>query len=84
MTLIKMTNISLTLLKKKFFFFFFTATYAAAVLFRISEDKNTDYKKRVSVELTHSLFKHDPVAWEMVSAGRWAGLRILYKKKNII
>ncbi|XP_058496549.1 junction plakoglobin a [Solea solea] len=41
------------------------ATYAAAVLFRISEDKNTDYKKRVSVELTHSLFKHDPTAWEM-------------------
>lgn len=44
------------------------ATYAAAVLFRISEDKNTDYKKRVSVELTHSLFRHDPAAWEMVSA----------------
>uniref|UniRef100_A0A3Q3M4S0 Junction plakoglobin a n=1 Tax=Mastacembelus armatus TaxID=205130 RepID=A0A3Q3M4S0_9TELE len=43
------------------------ATYAAAVLFRISEDKNSDYKKRVSVELTHSLFKHDPTAWEMVS-----------------
>uniref|UniRef100_A0A671PM26 Junction plakoglobin-like n=1 Tax=Sinocyclocheilus anshuiensis TaxID=1608454 RepID=A0A671PM26_9TELE len=43
------------------------ATYAAAVLFRISEDKNPDYKKRVSVELTHSLFKHDPAAWEMVS-----------------
>lgn len=41
------------------------ATYAAAVLFRISEDKNADYKKRVSVELTHSLFKHDPGAWEM-------------------
>ncbi|XP_036406186.1 junction plakoglobin a [Megalops cyprinoides] len=41
------------------------ATYAAAVLFRISEDKNSDYRKRVSVELTHSLFKHDPVAWEM-------------------
>lgn len=41
------------------------ATYAAAVLFRISEDKNSDYKKRVSVELTHSLFKHDPVSWEM-------------------
>uniref|UniRef100_A0A8C7CU55 Junction plakoglobin a n=1 Tax=Oncorhynchus kisutch TaxID=8019 RepID=A0A8C7CU55_ONCKI len=43
------------------------ATYAAAVLFRISEDKSSDYKKRVSVELTHSLFKHDPAAWEMVS-----------------
>uniref|UniRef100_A0A8C6TL15 Junction plakoglobin a n=1 Tax=Neogobius melanostomus TaxID=47308 RepID=A0A8C6TL15_9GOBI len=42
------------------------ATYAAAVLFRISEDKNSDYKKRVSVELTHSLFRHDPAAWEMV------------------
>lgn len=41
------------------------ATYAAAVLFRISEDKTSDYKKRVSVELTHSLFKHDPAAWEM-------------------
>ncbi|XP_034717296.1 junction plakoglobin a [Etheostoma cragini] len=41
------------------------ATYAAAVLFRISEDKNTEYKKRVSVELTHSLFKHDPISWEM-------------------
>ncbi|XP_059385203.1 junction plakoglobin-like [Carassius carassius] len=41
------------------------ATYAAAVLFRISEDKNPDYKKRVSVELTHSLFKHDPASWEM-------------------
>ncbi|KAI1887123.1 hypothetical protein AGOR_G00202890 [Albula goreensis] len=41
------------------------ATYAAAVLFRISEDKSSDYRKRVSVELTHSLFKHDPVAWEM-------------------
>ncbi|XP_007542912.1 junction plakoglobin a [Poecilia formosa] len=40
------------------------ATYAAAVLYRISEDKNADYKKRVSVELTHSLFKHDPAAWE--------------------
>ncbi|KAG7281966.1 hypothetical protein CRUP_003024 [Coryphaenoides rupestris] len=36
----------------------------AAVLFRISEDKTTDYKKRVSVELTHSLFKHDPAAWD--------------------
>lgn len=37
------------------------------MLFRISEDKTSDYKKRVSVELTHSLFKHDPAAWEMVS-----------------
>ncbi|MEQ2193910.1 hypothetical protein XENOCAPTIV_017618, partial [Xenoophorus captivus] len=42
------------------------STYAAAVLFRISEDKNLDYKRRISVELTHSLFKHDPAAWEQI------------------
>lgn len=45
------------------------ATYAAAVLFRISEDKSSDYRKRVSVELTHSLFKHDPAAWELAHNG---------------
>lgn len=49
------------------------ATYAAAVLFRISEDKNPDYRKRVSVELTNSLFKHDPAAWEAVSIPPRAG-----------
>ncbi|PIO31163.1 hypothetical protein AB205_0063640, partial [Aquarana catesbeiana] len=41
-----------------------TATYAAAVLFRISEDKNPDYRKRVSVELTNAIFRQDPAAWE--------------------
>ncbi|XP_021041221.1 junction plakoglobin-like [Mus caroli] len=41
-----------------------SATYTAAVLFRISEDKNPDYCKRVPVELTNSLFKHGPAAWE--------------------
>lgn len=35
------------------------ATYAAAVLFRMSEDKSHDYKKRLSVELTSSLFRDD-------------------------
>lgn len=50
-----------------------SATYAAAVLFRISEDKNPDYRKRVSVELTNSLFKHDPAAWEAVSVPRGLG-----------
>lgn len=43
------------------------ATYSAAVLFRMSDDKSADYRKRMSVELTHSLFKHDPAAWETVS-----------------
>lgn len=39
------------------------AAYAAAVLFRMSEDKSQDYKKRLSVELTSSLFRDD-VPWE--------------------
>lgn len=34
------------------------AAYAAAVLFRMSEDKPQDYRKRLSVELS-SLFKDD-------------------------
>lgn len=35
------------------------ATYAAAVLFRMSEDKPQDYKKRLSMELTNSLFREE-------------------------
>lgn len=37
------------------------ATYAAAVLFRMSEDKPQDYKKRLSMELTNSLFREENV-----------------------
>lgn len=47
----------------------FPATYAAAVLFRMSEDKPQDYKKRLSVELTSSLFRTEPMAWNEV--GKW-------------
>ncbi|CAN8024121.1 unnamed protein product [Ixodes persulcatus] len=39
------------------------ATYAAAVLFRMSEDKPQDYKKRLSMELTNSLFREDAGPW---------------------
>ncbi|XP_045445980.1 armadillo segment polarity protein [Melitaea cinxia] len=39
------------------------ATYAAAVLFRMSEDKPHDYKKRLSMELTNSLFREDHQMW---------------------
>lgn len=50
------------------FYFFslspFTATYAAAVLFRMSEDKPQDYKKRLSMELTNSLFREDGSMWQ--------------------
>lgn len=38
------------------------ATYAAAVLFRMSEDKSQEYRKRLSVELTNSLLR-DETAW---------------------
>ncbi|EEB14106.1 Armadillo segment polarity protein, putative [Pediculus humanus corporis] len=40
------------------------ATYAAAILFRMSEDKPTDYKKRLSLELTNSLFREDQNFWD--------------------
>jgi len=36
-----------------------SATYAAAVLYRMSEDKSQEYKKRLSVELTNSLYRAD-------------------------
>lgn len=35
------------------------ATYAAAVLYRMSEDKSQEYKKRLSVELANSLYRAD-------------------------
>ena len=39
------------------------ATYAAAVLYRMSEDKPQDYKKRLSSELTNTLFRDDLNDW---------------------
>merc|ERR1711997_1205480 len=36
------------------------ATYAAAVLFRMSEDKGGEYTKRLSQELKSSLYQRDP------------------------
>ena len=36
---------------------FSTATYAAAVLFRMSEDKGGEYTKRLSAELKSSLYQ---------------------------
>lgn len=35
------------------------ATYAAAVLFRMSEDKPQDFRKRLSMELTSSLLREE-------------------------
>lgn len=39
------------------------ATYAAAVLFRMSEDKPQDYKKRLSTELTNSILFREENLW---------------------
>ena len=39
------------------FFISFSATYAAAVLFRMSEDKGGEYTKRLSQELRSSLYQ---------------------------
>lgn len=39
------------------------ATYAAAVLFRMSEDKPQDFRKRLSMELTNSLTREDANMW---------------------
>ncbi|XP_015123265.1 armadillo segment polarity protein isoform X1 [Diachasma alloeum] len=45
------------------------ATYAAAVLFRMSDDKPQDYKKRLSLELTNSLFREDTNMWNNADFG---------------
>uniref|UniRef100_A0A1B0DKX3 Armadillo segment polarity protein n=1 Tax=Phlebotomus papatasi TaxID=29031 RepID=A0A1B0DKX3_PHLPP len=45
------------------------ATYAAAVLFRMSEDKPQDYKKRLSMELTNSLLREDNNMWNNADLG---------------
>uniref|UniRef100_A0A673CGB2 Catenin beta-1-like n=1 Tax=Sphaeramia orbicularis TaxID=375764 RepID=A0A673CGB2_9TELE len=41
--------------------------FVVSVLFRMSEDKPQDYKKRLSVELTSSLFRTEPMAWNEVN-----------------
>lgn len=43
------------------------ATYAAAVLFRLSEDKPRDFKKRLSAEMTSNVFRGESIAWNEVS-----------------
>lgn len=59
MKIILLTSFKLLLPKKSKSFNFITATYAAAALFRMSDDKSRDNKKRLSVELASSIFKDD-------------------------
>ncbi|XP_046679875.1 armadillo segment polarity protein isoform X4 [Homalodisca vitripennis] len=53
------------------------ATYAAAVLFRMSEDKPQDYKKRLSMELTNSLFREDQNLWAGGDLGMGPDLQVM-------
>ena len=41
------------------FFLVFLATYAAAVLFRMSDEKGGEYTKRLSQELRSTLYQRD-------------------------
>jgi len=45
------------------------ATYAAAILFRMSEDKPPDYKKRLSMELSNSLFDRESMWGHEMTGG---------------
>lgn len=54
------------------------ATYAAAVLFRMSEDKPQDYKKRLSIELTNSLLREDNNIWGNADLGLGPDLQVRY------
>ncbi|XP_076240594.1 armadillo isoform X2 [Calliopsis andreniformis] len=53
------------------------ATYAAAVLFRMSEDKPQEYKKRLSMELTSSLFREDTNLWNNADFGMPPDLQVM-------
>lgn len=50
------------------------AIYAAAVLYRMSEDKPQDFKKRLSIELTNSLFRDNLNDWGANAAELEVGL----------
>jgi len=47
--------------------FVISATYAAAVLFRLNEDKPQECKKRLSAELASSLFRDEQLGWNEVN-----------------
>lgn len=53
------------------------ATYAAAVLFRMSEDKPQDYKKRLSLELSNSLQREENI-WNSGDMGLGPDLQVCF------
>ena len=42
------------------------ASYAAALLFRLNDDKPQEYKKRLPPELASQTFRCDPMSWNEV------------------
>lgn len=52
------------------------ATYAAAVLFKMSEDKSLDYKKRFSSELTTLPVFRDDNMWSNADLGMGPDLQV--------
>lgn len=57
------------------------ATYAAAVLFKMSEDKSLDYKKRFSSELTTLPVFRDDQLWNNGDLGIGPDLQVLFFNK---
>jgi len=60
-----MMKVLVSLINLNFFFFLFLkiliylATYAAAILFRLSDDKPYDMKKRLSQDVTSALYRDE-------------------------
>lgn len=54
------------------------ATYAAAVLFKMSEDKSLDYKKRFSSELTTLPVFRDDTLWNNGDLGIGPDLQVMF------
>lgn len=52
------------------------ATYAAAVLFRMSEEKSSDYKKRFSNELTALPVFREESMWNNADLGMGPDLQV--------
>lgn len=58
------------------------ATYAAAVLFKMSEDKSLDYKKRFSSELTTLPVFRDDQLWNNGDLGIGPDLQVKFSYLN--
>ncbi len=52
-------SLMILFLKFSFFIYFYLATYAAAILFRLSDDKPYDMKKRLSQDVTSALYRDE-------------------------